>query len=340
MKKERLLYFDAIKFLAVIFVFVCHYARTLEYYQISYNFKILPDNIFSVYTGTVGCVLFFIVSGAALMYVYQEKVNLQNYFLKRFKGIYPMFWSAFIVFFEVQFYNTGGGYCKGVPTWRIVYTFIGFDGLMANFCTTFYTVGEWFLGVLVILYILFPLLRKLVNEFPFAVLAVSIMIGIITDYTFDNANVPNGVLFWVWIPVFVFGMVFVKCMKKVKGSFLVISMVTLAVFTIFDLNICHKITRFYFVGISLFLILVYLFDNFRGRLFRGVSGFISKYCYPIFLVHHRMMLIFMKRFIGYQFSIGDVVCLFVFMICVTLVASYLIDMVTSSVLSIWRKKDA
>lgn len=109
MKKERLLYFDAIKFLAVIFVFVCHYARTLEYYQISYNFKILPDNIFSVYTGTVGCVLFFIVSGAALMYVYQEKVNLQNYFLKRFKGIYPMFWSAFIVFFEVQFYNTGGG---------------------------------------------------------------------------------------------------------------------------------------------------------------------------------------------------------------------------------------
>ena len=211
---------------------------------------------------------------------------------------------------------------------------------MANFCTTFYTVGEWFLGVLVILYILFPLLRKLVNEFPFAVLAVSIMIGIITDYTFDNANVPNGVLFWVWIPVFVFGMVFVKCMKKVKGSFLVISMVTLAVFTIFDLNICHKITRFYFVGISLFLILVYLFDNFRGRLFRGVSGFISKYCYPIFLVHHRMMLIFMKRFIGYQFSIGDVVCLFVFMICVTLVASYLIDMVTSSVLSIWRKKDA
>lgn len=339
MKKERLLYFDAIKFLAVIFVFVCHYARTLEHYQISYNFKILPNNIFSVYTGTVGTVLFFIVSGATLMYVYQNKMNLKDYFFKRIKGIYPMFWIAFIVYFCICFY-IDGGYNKNIPIWKLFYTIIGFDGLMLSFSTTFYTVGEWFLGVLITLYIVFPLLRKLVNEFPYAVLTVSILVGIITDYTFDNSNIPKALLFWVWIPVFVFGMVFVNNIKNVKNFILIMAMVTLSVFTIFDLKFCHEMTRVYFVGISLFLILVYLFDKFRGRVFRVVSGFVSKYCYPIFLVHHRMMFIFMKRFSGYRFSAGDVICLFVFMILASFVASYLIDRITNAVLSIWRNKDA
>lgn len=339
MKKERILYFDAIKFFAVICVFVCHFARTLEYYQISYSFKILPDNIFSVYTGTVGCVLFFIVSGAALMYVYQDKINLKVYFLKRFKGIYPMFWIAFIIFFGLQFY-IDGGYNKNIPIWRVVFTVIGFDGLIANFCATFYTVGEWFLGVLIIMYILFPVLRKLVNEFPYATLTVSILVGIIVDYTYNNSSVPELVIFLVWIPVFVLGMVFVKNIKSVGTCLLIISMVVLAVFTIFDMGFCHKMTRIYFVGTSLFFILVYLFENFSGNIFRAVSEFVSKYCYPIFLVHHRVMLIFMRRFNGYQFSTGDVICLFVFIILISLVASYLIDRGTNSALALWRNGDA
>lgn len=108
MKKERILYFDAIKLLAVIFVFICHFTRTLEQYQISYQVKFLPDGLFSIYTGTVGSALFFIVSGAVLMYVYQDKLDLKKYFLKRFMGIYPMFWISFIVFYCVQFFICGG----------------------------------------------------------------------------------------------------------------------------------------------------------------------------------------------------------------------------------------
>lgn len=111
MEKKRILYFDAIKFVAIIFVFVCHFARTLERYHISYGFKILPDALFSIYTGTAGSVLFFIVSGAALMHVYQDQINLKSYFMKRVKGIYLMFWISFIIFFCIQFY-TGGGMTK------------------------------------------------------------------------------------------------------------------------------------------------------------------------------------------------------------------------------------
>lgn len=333
--KERVRYFDAIKFLAVICVFVSHFSRTLEYYQISYSFKILPDNIFSVYTGTVGCALFFIVSGAALMYVYQEKLNLKNYFLKRFKGIYPMLWIAFIIFFALRFYIEKG-YDKSIPIWRIVFSFTGFDGLVAFFCSTFYTVGEWFLGVLIIMYIIFPILRKLVNEFPYATLIVSTLIGLIVDYTYNNPYISVTIIPIVWIPAFVLGMVFVKNIKDAGTCPLVLSMTILAIFTIFDLDFCHTMTRVYIVGMALFFILVNLFKNFEGNTFRAMSGFVSKYCYPIFLVHHRMMFFLMGRFSGYQFSAGDVICLFVFMVLVSFAASYLIDRVTNAILMIWR----
>lgn len=339
MKKERILYFDAIKFFAVICVFVCHFARTLEYYQISYNFKILPNNIFSVYTGTIGCVLFFIVSGAALMYVYQEKIYLKMYFRKRFLAIYPMLWVAFVIFFVLQFY-INKEYDKSIPVWRLLFTITGFDGLLGFFCSTFYIVGEWFLGILIIMYILFPILRKLVNEFPYATLTVSILIGLIVDYSYNNPYISVTLVPLAWIPAIVFGMVFVKCIKIVSIRVTVLSMFILALFTLFDLSFFREMTRIYIVGISLFIVLVFLFENSQSILFRSVSVLISRYCYPVFLVHHRIMYIFMKRFSGYQFSSGDVICLFVFIMIITWLASFIIDKVTNSVMQIWRNENA
>ncbi|MDE6601702.1 MAG: acyltransferase [Lachnospiraceae bacterium] len=332
MNPKRILYFDAIKLIAVIFVFVCHFARTLEYYQISYSLKLLPDNIFSVYTGSVGCALFFIVSGASLFYVYQDNLDLKTYFIKRIKGIYPMFWISFVIFFCIQFY-IDGGYNSNIPISRSLLTLIGFDGTMAYFYSTFYTVGEWFLGILIIMYLIFPILKKWVDEFPYATFLVCYMGGIILDYLCDDQRT----LFFEWIPFFVFGMVFYKCIRKVNGYILFGAMVILAIFTVFDLKSINNMIRAYFVCTAFFLILVYLFENFNGSVFIAVSRFVGRFCYPIFLVHHRLMLIFMKKFSNSTFYKGDVICMFIFMIMITLIVSYFLDKLTSSLLAIWRK---
>lgn len=330
--KKRILYFDAIKLIAVIFVFVCHFARTLEYYQISYTLKLLPDSIFSVYTGSVGCALFFIVSGASLFYVYQDNLDLKTYFIKRFKGIYPMFWISFLIFFCVQFY-IDGGYHFNIPISRSLFTFAGFDGTMAFFCNTFYTVGEWFLGILIIMYLIFPIVRKWVDEFPYATLTVCSLGGIILDYLWEDQRT----LFFEWTPFFVFGMVFYKNIRKVNGYILCGAMSVLAVLTVFDLKFIGEMTRAYAVGVALFFILASLFENVGGNVFSRVSGFFSKYCYPIFLVHHRIMIIFMGKFYSAIFYKGDIICMFVFLIIVTLIVSYFIDKITSSILAVWRK---
>lgn len=174
MKRERLLYLDMIKFFAVICVFVCHFTRTLEYYGISFSFKILPDELFSLYTGYVGVTLFFIASGAALMYVYDKECILKTYYKKRFMGIYPMLWITFIFAFCIQFFQYKG-YDYTIPKYNIIYSVLGFDALVfaANITKTFYVVGEWFLGVIIILYIIFPLLRKCVLKYPWVFLMLA-----------------------------------------------------------------------------------------------------------------------------------------------------------------------
>lgn len=250
-----------------------------------------------------------------------------------------MFWISFIVFFSIQFYLRGG-YNRNIPLKRSIYTLVGIDGLIENFCATFYTVGEWFLGIIIIMYILFPILKRLVDEFPYATLMVSILIGIIVDYINNIEMVDVTKIFFMWIPVFVFGMVFLKCIRTVNVCVLLLSMILLSVFTVFELNFVNTMTRIYGVGVALFFILVYLFSSFDNNIFRMVSCLVSKYTYPVFLVHHRIMIICIKRFSNEVLSAGEVVWLFIFVVFMSMLSSYLLDQITSAVLDLWRTADA
>ena len=88
-------------------VFVCHFTRSLEAAGVGFDFKILPDTVFSVYLGSFGVTLFFIVSGAALMYVYEEKIDIKTYIIKRLKGLYPLLRMTYLFAFFITFYERG-----------------------------------------------------------------------------------------------------------------------------------------------------------------------------------------------------------------------------------------
>ena len=136
-QRERILYFDLIKLIAMLCVFVCHFTRSLEAAGVGFDFKILPDTVFSVYLGSFGVTLFFIVSGAALMYVYEEKIDIKTYIIKRLKGIYPLFWLTYLFAFFITFYENAG-MNQGIPKARIIYSILGCDGNMLWFGPNFY----------------------------------------------------------------------------------------------------------------------------------------------------------------------------------------------------------
>lgn len=288
MKRERLFYLDFIRAVAAIAIVLTHFnARQL--YAGEWTHVILTSDVGGLYIGDWGVSLFFIISGAALMYVYGEKCNVKDFWKKRFYSIYPMFWIAYTVYFACYTleYRTLPGK-EGTPLWKMIFSVIGFDGLLAaNGQDTFYLLGEWFLGVIVLLYFIFPFLRKLANKSTLLCIgaaAVSYVVGMAVCRYAPFQLIP-ATLILVRIPEIVFGMLFVKhqCKADLKAAALA--------FVVVIGNWMLKPAGFMelqtiYVGIASFYLLVCLAKYIKCKPVVAVCNGLSKYSYAIFLVHH------------------------------------------------------
>ena len=126
----------------------------------------------------LGLAWFFLLSGAALCLQWQGRFALRRYLAGRAAATYPAFWLGFAALFlygEVLHGNNAD-----IPRWRVIFSLLGVDGYLTPVTVTFYKIGEWFLGVILILYLVFPLLlwcmetqlRRRVLAVCMAVLAV------------------------------------------------------------------------------------------------------------------------------------------------------------------------
>lgn len=293
MKKERLFYLDFIRAIAAITIIMTHFNARYIYMGAQYVYKaIISTTFFNIYIGDWGVSLFFIISGAALMYVYDEKLELKKFYKKRFESIYPMFWIAYIIVFFVLFYLNKGMFLFA-PKKNFILTIIGFDGYLASNIPTFYILGEWFLGCIILFYVIFPLLRYLTKKYPISLAIASIVIYLLFIFRYHGAfNMAKIVL--VRMPEFLLGMYFVKYIKKINLPMLIVSIIILALNTILKPQWSVSLQTTY-VGISSFFILVYISDFFKNKLFVKVSNIISKYSYSIFLVHHVIIAQIMAR---------------------------------------------
>ena len=94
-----------------------------------------------------------------------------------------MFYIAFLVSFGIRF-TENPAYYAAVPSASILYTVFGIDMFAMSVGWSglnFACVGEWFTGVILILYLMFPVFRKGVSKVPFvtAVLAAALFIPLI-----------------------------------------------------------------------------------------------------------------------------------------------------------------
>ena len=285
MKRERLFYLDFVRALAAIAIVITHYNAIFLYINPSIsNCYVIDAYVFNIYIGSFGVSLFLIISGAALMYVYEHTCELKTFYQKRFKSIYPMFWIAYILAFLYIYVYRGGWATSTVPKSHLLLTLIGFDGYLADMIPTFYLLGEWFLGFIILFYIVFPLLRLLINKHPvfLAVAAVIIYIYLQVDYNFQLASSKNLL---VRLPELLFGMYFIKYNKKVKLPVCLIAAVVLVVNQIVKPGWSQDIQTTY-IGIASFLILVYISYYVKNQKIQTICAWISKYSYAIFLVHH------------------------------------------------------
>ena len=159
MKKERIFYIDLIRVICMVLIVIYHFP--LSFYMGG------RDVLHGTANGSWGdpvVYVFFMISGAALFSTYGRKRDFRigDYYKKRIMSIYPLFYIAYVLGFMYVFWQRGSTY--DIPAWSIIWTVIGFDGYLNSIVPTFTTVGEWFLGALIIIYALFPPLLYLVRK--------------------------------------------------------------------------------------------------------------------------------------------------------------------------------
>lgn len=176
--RPRLFYLDLIRAAALFCILIVHFNATVTGY-FTYPSRlfgsVLPG---SIYLGDFGSTLFFIVSGAALAYTAKTPFSISEFYKKRAKAVYPMFWLAWCLCFSIRFVRLPG-YYGGAKTLTLPLSVLGLDhfAVAAGWVSTdFACVGEWFLGSILFLYLLFPALKYGLEQAPRRTWALALLV--------------------------------------------------------------------------------------------------------------------------------------------------------------------
>lgn len=306
-KTERIFYLDFVRAISIIFIVIYHFNCSLVGHYIDVHeilFRIYPNGDL----GQIGVSLFFIISGAALMYTYRNDFSIKKFFRKRFIALYPMFWTAYAIAFLYLFY-VNCSINHSAPKWTLILTILGLDGYLLYAIPNFYILGEWFLGCIILFYFCFPILRKLLIKYPKSLITfISIVYIVVVEKYIFKVEFDRNVL--TRLPEFLFGMYLIQYLKKINvyqfiGALFISGFMFFKVLNILQM---YKIT---IIGISLFIVLAFIGQHVKLEKFKEPFVLISKYSYAIFLVHHVIIEQLLIRFNGEKITSIEAYCLFI-----------------------------
>ena len=172
----------------------------------------------------------------------------------------------------------------------------------------FACVGEWFLGSILFLYLLFPLLQRALRKAPVLTWAVTLLVCIpLHMQGWDNGLVA------VHIPEFLFGMTFLTLKDQIKAILAPVLVLGLINLPVDEKLLCSMFSALIFIGLA--AVAAPLLDK---PLPRAVCAKAAKLSYAVFLTHHVIIQRLVRGFDLAALSRRDTAILF----CVYLLATY------------------
>lgn len=250
------------------------------------TFKLLRKTANSTW-GFIFVTTFFCISGTVLYYNYPKIYSLKKFYYKRWKSIFPPFYICYFYFFLTEAFNSHKLFSRGHWT-KIIYTLLGIDGYLSYKIKTYYLVGEWFLGAIIILYILYPLILLVVNKN----ICLSSFLIIILNFLLLKTNIfviSKFTNLITCINSFYFGIISVKY-KTVffenKSIYFLFCIIFIFLYKIkFKLSIILHLIQ----GFALFIILVQSNKYIKSIKIRMIINEISTLSYNIYLFHHHII---------------------------------------------------
>ena len=221
-----------------------------------------------------------------LSYGKKESVDWKQFYKKRFRTLYPMFWVAFFIVFLYDFYKNSS-IPQGIPKSAIIWSILGFDGYVSNFgIPTFYLVGEWFLGFIILIYVIFPILLYFVKKVP-KWFSICMFSGLyVCTLLFYKGEIPIDIIVTTRLPEILFGMYWIQLGLKPSRRMALGSFLVLLLNSIVDFSWIHSSIRTLYIGICAFVFLVYFAERLDFSLIKRICSVICKYSYPCFIIHH------------------------------------------------------
>ena len=291
MKKERIENFDFIRGVAALLIIGYHIICLFESVP-SWNFFPIKSHTINGDWGHSAVVsMFFMLSGATLLYNYPtlEKKALKTFYIKRWKSIFPAFYLVWGYLYLNDVIKTGNFFYAASPKYLLLSLF-GMDGYFNYAHTNFYSVGEWFLGAIIILYLIYPLVLYCYNHF-FKLSTFLLFLAFCLNMKLDLFQISDAdnlitCLFCFWM-----GMIFVRYFNRIKTPAIpaFLSLGICLFFLFFPLNTNQYISMI-IAGIALFLVLFYAAPYvFKVLPLKKLVRTSSDLSYELFLVHHIFM---------------------------------------------------
>lgn len=286
--RRRELGFDVIRIISAFFVASIHFSSIYISYGLTGLSSIfLADN--TIHLGTLSVTLFFVLSGAVL-YRNNRNTPVLSFYKKRWLGIFPLFYFCYIPLRIFICINQKSIFF-GLNPAKYLLTLFGLDGYFYFLSDNYYLIGEWFLGILLFLYLIFPLLRKIPEKFALLTAGV-LFIGYLSIFFVDYGIYPSNLNVFNCVFWFYMGIIFEIYKDKINKYVGIFSIIAsfLLIFIPIPINMDVKTT----LSIIFFFIAIYFIfnkidtrnENVKNNIFIKGIIFSSNLTFPVFMVHH------------------------------------------------------
>lgn len=174
----------------------------------------------------------------------------------------------------------------GGPLWRIILSVVGLDGYTSYAIPNYYILGEWFLGALILLYLLYPVLLYGLSKEPIAT-TVAVAAGYLWIAYSNPFQMNDFRNIFSCMASFYVGMLFVKY-RDILDNHFVGACATAAALIV--LNIPLPIQPYHLRHISGVLLFVAMWWIGKGIVRANISkrflGFLGGISYEIFLLQN------------------------------------------------------
>ena len=345
--KKRIYCFDLLKIISIFIVFMHHIMMDLYIVHPMHNLKILETLIIrpNMNLGMIACGLFVLISGATLALSGREEKPLAFYKRRLIRVLIP-FYISYIIYFIIRelTYNTIFIY-GGVPKWRFIFTILGMDEyLSANGIRTFTLgIGEWFLGCIILCYLVYPFLYKAhkKNKYLTFILMTIWFLFINFNYGRFNFVIQSHMNFLSQVYNFYLGILLIdkEVLAKLKKWLLIITIpIILFLYFYMPLIMLPDNIKTTIALVAIFITFYEMEDAISSfEWLKSFTVFFNKISLEIYLVHH-FVIYQVDYILGYrQLSSVKTLIVIIFDLIMTVVLAMVVEKLSGKVYGLMNK---